>query len=146
MDYYVKSVIPVIESNYENFTALEKNIADFFMKNEEKVALVERIRQYSGVKDVLLSEDGYLNGSPDRTGIQLDKDSDRWLEINIMRVTPDFISFMNIPLSAGQNMEGNNDILVDEIFMNILYAVYCLLLLPRFMLIKRSRLLMFSFL
>lgn len=132
------------------------------MKNEEKVALVERIRQYSGVKDVLLSEDGYLNGSPDRTGIQLDKDSDRWLEINIMRVTPDFISFMNIPLSAGQNMEGNNDILVDEIFMNkkkiywgllfiiiktlILYAVYCLLLLPRFMLIKRSRLLMFSFL
>lgn len=61
------------------------------MKNEEKVALVERIRQYSGVKDVLLSEDGYLNGSPDRTGIQLDKDSDRWLEINIMRVTPDFI-------------------------------------------------------
>lgn len=36
MDYYVKSVIPVIESNYENFTALEKNIADFFMKNEEK--------------------------------------------------------------------------------------------------------------
>ena len=108
MDYYVKSVIPIIESNYENFTALEKNIADFFMKNEEKVALVERIRQYSGVKDVLLSEDGYLNGSPDRTGIQLDKDSDRWLEINIMRVTPDFISFMNIPLSAGQNMEGNN--------------------------------------
>ena len=37
MDYYVKSVIPVIESNYENFTALEKNIADFFMKNEEKM-------------------------------------------------------------------------------------------------------------
>ncbi len=36
MDYYVKSVIPIIESNYENFTALEKNIADFFMKNEEK--------------------------------------------------------------------------------------------------------------
>lgn len=67
------------------------------MKNEEKVALVERIRQYSGVKDVLLSEDGYLNGSPDRTGIQLDKDSDRWLEINIMRVTPDFISFRISP-------------------------------------------------
>ena len=37
MDYYVKSVIPIIESNYENFTALEKNIEDFFMKNEEKM-------------------------------------------------------------------------------------------------------------
>ncbi len=62
------------------------------MKNEEKVALVERIRQYSGVKDVLLSEDGYLNGSPDRTGIQLDKDSDRWLEINIMLVDEIFMN------------------------------------------------------
>ena len=37
MDYYVKSVIPIIESNYENFTALERTIADFFMKNQKKV-------------------------------------------------------------------------------------------------------------
>ena len=37
MDYYVKSVIPIIESNYENFTVLERTIADFFMKNQEKV-------------------------------------------------------------------------------------------------------------
>ena len=110
MDYYVKSVIPIIESNYENFTALEKNIADFFMKNEEKVALVERIRQYSGVKDVLLSEDGYLNGSPDRTGIQLDKDSDRWLEINIMRVTPDFISFINMRNHLKRKIKNSRDI------------------------------------
>ena len=33
MDYYVKSVIPIIESNYENFTALERTIADFFMNH-----------------------------------------------------------------------------------------------------------------
>ena len=37
MDYYVKSVIAIIESNYENFTVLERTIADFFMKNQEKV-------------------------------------------------------------------------------------------------------------
>ncbi len=37
MDYYIKSVIPIIESNYENFTALERTIADFFMKNQKKV-------------------------------------------------------------------------------------------------------------
>lgn len=72
-----------ISTLYNTLTKAEKNSIlslklDYtFMKNEEKVALVERIRQYSGVKDVLLSEDGYLNGSPDRTGIQLDKDSDR---------------------------------------------------------------------
>ena len=29
MEFYVKSVIPVIESNYNNFTNVEKSIADF---------------------------------------------------------------------------------------------------------------------
>ena len=37
MEYYIKSVTPIIESNYEKFTPLEKNIADFFIKNQELV-------------------------------------------------------------------------------------------------------------
>lgn len=37
MEYYVKSVIPIIESNYNNFTNVEKSIADFFIGNREKV-------------------------------------------------------------------------------------------------------------
>ena len=36
MPYYVKSVIETIESNYENFTPTEKNIADFFIHNDKK--------------------------------------------------------------------------------------------------------------
>ena len=36
MEYYVKSVIPIIESNYDNFTTVEKNIADFFIHNRKK--------------------------------------------------------------------------------------------------------------
>ncbi len=27
MEYYVKSVVPMIESNYDNFTNVEKNIS-----------------------------------------------------------------------------------------------------------------------
>ena len=34
MKQYEKSVIPLIESVYSNFTPLEKNIADFFIKNK----------------------------------------------------------------------------------------------------------------
>ena len=30
---YLRSVIPVIESNYENFTPVEKNIGDYFIYN-----------------------------------------------------------------------------------------------------------------
>lgn len=37
MEYYVKSVVPIIESNYNNFTLVEKNIADFFIHNHEKM-------------------------------------------------------------------------------------------------------------
>lgn len=37
MSHYVKSVIPIIESNYDNFTTVEKNIAEFFIKNRKKM-------------------------------------------------------------------------------------------------------------
>lgn len=37
MEYYIKSVVPVIEMNYGKFTAVEKNIADFFINNQSKV-------------------------------------------------------------------------------------------------------------
>lgn len=36
MDYYAKSVIPIIEANYNNFTNVEKTIADFFIQNRTK--------------------------------------------------------------------------------------------------------------
>lgn len=37
MNYYVKSIVPIIESKYDSFTQVEKNIADFFMNNRERL-------------------------------------------------------------------------------------------------------------
>ncbi len=37
MEYYVKSVVPIIEMNYDKFTTVEKSIADFFIHNQKKV-------------------------------------------------------------------------------------------------------------
>lgn len=37
MEYYIKSVVPIIESNYENFTMVEKTIADYFINNQERM-------------------------------------------------------------------------------------------------------------
>lgn len=37
MEYYIRSVVPIIEMNYEKFTAAERSIADFFMSNQKKV-------------------------------------------------------------------------------------------------------------
>ena len=42
MEYYVKSVVPIIKMNYDNFTAVEKSIADFFIQNQEKVELASK--------------------------------------------------------------------------------------------------------
>lgn len=39
MEYYVKSVVPIIEMNYDKFTTVEKSIADFFIQNQEKIDL-----------------------------------------------------------------------------------------------------------
>lgn len=36
MEYYEKSVIPIIESNYNKLTNVEKNIADFFIHNRKR--------------------------------------------------------------------------------------------------------------
>lgn len=37
MEYYVKSIIPIIESKYSSFTHVEKNIADFFLNNQKEL-------------------------------------------------------------------------------------------------------------
>jgi DNA-binding MurR/RpiR family transcriptional regulator len=37
MEYYVKSVVPMIESNYDNLTMVEKTIAEFFIRNRKKM-------------------------------------------------------------------------------------------------------------
>ena len=37
METYIKPIIPIIESNYSNFTQAERTIADFFINNGEKM-------------------------------------------------------------------------------------------------------------
>ena len=40
---YLKSVIPIIEANYKNFTSVEKNIANFFRNNEEIMDFLQKV-------------------------------------------------------------------------------------------------------
>ena len=42
MEYYAKSVIPIIESNYNKLTPAEKTVADFFIHNKEKMDFSSR--------------------------------------------------------------------------------------------------------
>ncbi len=37
MNNYIKSIVPIVEAKYDSFTNVEKNIADFFLKNQRKI-------------------------------------------------------------------------------------------------------------
>lgn len=56
MSSYVKSVIPIIESNLDNFTTVEKNIAEFFIKNRTKMDFsAKAVSQHLFVSEASLS-------------------------------------------------------------------------------------------
>ena len=37
MNSYSKSIVPIVESKYDSFTTVEKNVADFFLNNRRKM-------------------------------------------------------------------------------------------------------------
>lgn len=56
MKYYEKTVIPIIESHYENMSSLEKTVADFFIKNKTKMDFSSKnISEYLFVSEATLS-------------------------------------------------------------------------------------------
>lgn len=56
----------------EKANILSFSIDYMFMKNEEKLALIERISKFSGVQDKLLADISYLKGISG-TGMQMEK-------------------------------------------------------------------------
>ncbi|HIW41100.1 MAG TPA: MurR/RpiR family transcriptional regulator [Candidatus Mediterraneibacter vanvlietii] len=62
---YLKSVIPVIEANYKNFTTVEKVIADFFRENDEMIDLSAK-----GVADRLFVSEASLSRFAKKCGFR----------------------------------------------------------------------------
>lgn len=103
-------------------TLTEKEKADIvsfpmdymFMRNEEKLALIERISRHPGVLDKLLADISYLKGISG-TGMQTEKGNrESSFEVNVMNVSPNFFRFMNIPLLSGHTLETPKDLVVDK--------------------------------
>ncbi|WP_455674055.1 ABC transporter permease [Phocaeicola sp.] len=86
-----------------------------FMQNEEKLELISRIGQHSGIEDKLLADISYTSGVSG-TDMQTEKDNRKSsIEVNIMNVSPNFFKFMNIPLLAGRTAQTNEDMVIDEV-------------------------------
>lgn len=108
---------------FNTLTEKEKaNILSFpmdyqFMKNKEKLALIERISKHSGVQDKLLADISYLEGISG-TGMQTEKDNrESSFDVNVMNVSTNFFRFMNIPLLSGRALETQQDLVVDKMLV-----------------------------
>lgn len=85
-----------------------------FLKNDERLALIERFSQHSGVKDKILADINYLKGVSG-TGMYTEKDNpNSMLDVYVMSVSSNFFEFMNIPILSGHTLKTNQDMVADH--------------------------------
>lgn len=117
---YLQS-IKTTESMYDTLSENEKkeilgfSLSYTFMKNEEKLALIDRIRQHSGVKEALPADIAFTEGISGN-GLYEDKDKSSYINVSVIQVPTSFPSFMQLPLVAGRNIQTADEILVSRSF------------------------------
>ena len=89
-----------------------------FLKHEEKLAMAERFKQHSGVKDILFSDISYLKGISGNRIMTEKGNEQSWIEIELMSVPENFFSFMNIPVKQGRGIHTKHDIVVDRTYQD----------------------------
>ena len=89
-----------------------------FMKNEEKLSMVERFRQHAGVKDILLSDIAYTQGISGDLLMTEKGNDNSWINVDIIGVPMNFFTFMNIPIKEGKAIQTKKDIVMDEVWQN----------------------------
>ena len=109
-------------SLYETFDRQQKKemigfAMDYtFMKNEEKLALIDRIRRHSGIKEILPVDIAFMAGVSG-TGLYNEKgNKDSYIEVEVTVIPKGFVSFMNLKLAAGREIRTDKEMLVSRTF------------------------------
>lgn len=84
-----------------------------FINTPEKRTLVESMRSLPGVKDILIADIPYTYGTSGNLLYSEKGNKKAYIEIPLHRVTPNFFSFMQIPIRSGKAIEGPSDMVVD---------------------------------
>lgn len=93
---------------------LSINLGYTFLKNDEKLALIERLSQCPGVKDKLLADIAYTKGMSG-SGMLTEKDNPKsMIDVNVMRISNNFFQFMNIPMLSGKTIETQEEMVADQ--------------------------------
>lgn len=86
----------------------------FFMDNNTKKALIDKFRQCPGVEDIIISDINYLHGVSG-TGLYLTEKRENSVDANVMRVSPNFLRFMNIGIISGNEQKTLDEMIIDEV-------------------------------
>lgn len=109
MEYYIKSVVPIIERNYEKFTAVEKNIADFFLNNQAKVDFSSK-----AISDRLYVSEASLSRFAQKCGYRGYREFVYQYEMTLMAETDSITGNTRMILNAYQELLNKTYQLVDE--------------------------------
>ncbi len=91
-----------------------------FLSHADKVLMINRIGQHSGVKDILWADCPYLDGSSG-SGFYTNPDQgrDSYTRLDSYVVPQNFFSFMNIKIEQGREPQAEGDILVDRYWQSM---------------------------
>lgn len=109
MEYYIKSVVPIIEKNYEKFTAVEKNIADFFINNQEKVDFSSK-----AIADRLYVSEASLSRFAQKCGYRGYREFMYQYEMTFVAIEDSITGNTRMVLNAYQELLNKTYSLVDE--------------------------------
>lgn len=109
MEYYIKSVVPIIEMNYDKFTAVEKGIADFFIHNQEKVDLSSK-----AIADRLYVSEASLSRFAKKCGYRGYREFMYQYEVTFVEKNESMTGNTRMILNAYQELLNKTYSLVDE--------------------------------
>lgn len=109
MEYFIKSVVPIIEMNYDKFTTVEKSIADFFIHNQEKVDLSSK-----AMADRLYVSEASLSRFAKKCGYRGYREFMYQYEVTFVERQESMTSSTRMILNAYQELLNKTYALVDE--------------------------------
>lgn len=109
MEYYVKSVVPIIKMNYDKFTTVEKSIADFFIRNQEKIDLSSK-----SVADRLFVSEASLSRFAKKCGYRGYREFVYQYEVTFVEKKESMTGNTRMILNAYQELLNKTYSLVDE--------------------------------
>ncbi len=85
-----------------------------FMKQEDKLLMARRFGQHSGVRDMMLADVSYLDGSSGSLFKEPEMTMESFALLDLRLVPRNFFTFMNIELEQGRGLQVKGDLIVDR--------------------------------